>query len=145
MHGVHHPATDVDRLYALCTNGSRALQQIESTYQSCIMGWTVTFITALISSCKWYRSVMLQGPLIQSNISLLHSCRSISLRTCPRACMEVGPSCVTKSSSKRLRQINEKASEQTPQRMQNISVRAAVLFVYSPGAENPCIVSIASY
>ena len=38
MHGVHHPATDVDRLYAPCTKGGRALQQIESTYQSCIVG-----------------------------------------------------------------------------------------------------------
>ena len=37
-HGVHHPAADVDRLYAMCTKGGRGLQQIESTYQSCIVG-----------------------------------------------------------------------------------------------------------
>ena len=36
MHGVHHPAADVDRLYAPCSDGDRGLQQIESTYQSCI-------------------------------------------------------------------------------------------------------------
>ena len=38
MHGVHHPAADVDRLYAPCSDGGRGLQQIESTYQSCIVG-----------------------------------------------------------------------------------------------------------
>ena len=38
MHGVHHPATDVDRLYALCIEGGHGLQQIESMYQSCIAG-----------------------------------------------------------------------------------------------------------
>ena len=37
MHGVHHPAADVDRLYAPCSDGGRGLQQIESTYQSCIV------------------------------------------------------------------------------------------------------------
>ena len=36
MHGVHHPSADVDRLYAPCSDGGRGLQQIESTYQSCI-------------------------------------------------------------------------------------------------------------
>ena len=38
MHGVHHPSADVDRLYAPCREGGRGLQQIESTYQSCIVG-----------------------------------------------------------------------------------------------------------
>ena len=38
MHGVHHPVADVDRLYAPCAEGGRGLQQIESTYQSCIVG-----------------------------------------------------------------------------------------------------------
>ena len=37
MHGVHHPAADVDRLYAPSSDGGRGLQQIESTYQSCIV------------------------------------------------------------------------------------------------------------
>ena len=37
MHGVHHPSADVDRLYASCSDGGRGLQQIESTYQSCIV------------------------------------------------------------------------------------------------------------
>ena len=37
MHGVHHPAADVDRLYAPCSDGGRGLQQIESTFQSCIV------------------------------------------------------------------------------------------------------------
>ena len=37
MHGVHHIAADVDRLYAPCSDGGRGLQQIESTYQSCIV------------------------------------------------------------------------------------------------------------
>ena len=37
MHGVNHSAADVDRLYAPCSNGGRGLQQIESTYQSCIV------------------------------------------------------------------------------------------------------------
>ena len=32
-----HPAADVDRLYAPCSDGGRGLQQIESTYQSCIV------------------------------------------------------------------------------------------------------------
>ena len=45
--------------------------------------------------------------------------------------MEVGPSCVMVSSGKHLRQ------------MQNISVRAVVLFMYSPGVERLCMVSIA--
>ena len=36
-HGVHHPSADVDRLYASCSDGGRGLQQIESTYQSCIV------------------------------------------------------------------------------------------------------------
>ena len=52
-----------------------------------LWGWTVTIVTAVISSCKWYRSVMLGGPLIQSNawpVSLLHSCRGVSLRTTSR-------------------------------------------------------------
>ena len=38
MHGVHHPSADVDRLYAPCHEGGRGLQQIESTYQSSIVG-----------------------------------------------------------------------------------------------------------
>ena len=98
-----------------------------------LWGWIVTFVTALIPSCKWCRSVMLGGPLIRSNawpVSLLHSCRGISLRTSHKACMAVGPSCVMVSLSKHLRQ------------MQNISARAAVLFVYSPGAGILCMVSI---
>ena len=37
MHGVHHPAADVDRLYSPYSDGGRKLQQIESTYQSCIV------------------------------------------------------------------------------------------------------------
>ena len=37
MHGVHHSAADVDRLYAPCSDGGRGLQQIELTYQSCIV------------------------------------------------------------------------------------------------------------
>ena len=37
MHGVHHPSADVDRLYAPCSDRGRELQQIESTYQSCIV------------------------------------------------------------------------------------------------------------
>ena len=40
MHGVRHPAADVDRLYAPCSDGGRGLQQIESTYQSCIVRMT---------------------------------------------------------------------------------------------------------
>ena len=64
MHGVHHPAADVDWLYAPCTEDGRLLRQIESTYQSCIVGWTVTFVAALISLIKWYRSVLLRCPLI---------------------------------------------------------------------------------
>ena len=35
MHGVPHPAADVDRLYAPCSDGGRGLQKIQSTYQSC--------------------------------------------------------------------------------------------------------------
>ena len=38
MHGVHHPSADVDRLYALCNEGGRGLQQIEAIYKSCIVG-----------------------------------------------------------------------------------------------------------
>ena len=38
MHGVHNPAADVDRLYAPCTEGGQGLQQIQSTYQSSIVG-----------------------------------------------------------------------------------------------------------
>ena len=37
MHGVHHSSADVDRVYAPCSDGGRGLQQIESTYQSCIV------------------------------------------------------------------------------------------------------------
>ena len=37
MYGVHHLAADVDRLYAPCSEGCTGLQQIESTYQSCIV------------------------------------------------------------------------------------------------------------
>ncbi len=100
-----------------------------------LWGWTVTFTEALISSCKWYRSVLLRDPLIQSNawpVSLLHSCREVSVRTTScRACMEVGPSCVMMSPSKRLRH------------MRDISARAADLFGYSPGVGNLCMVSIA--
>ena len=38
MHGVHYPGADIHWLYAPCTEGGRGLQQIESTYQSCIVG-----------------------------------------------------------------------------------------------------------
>ena len=38
MHGAHHSSADVDRLYAPCNEGGRGLQQIESVYQSCIVG-----------------------------------------------------------------------------------------------------------
>ena len=37
MHGVHHTSADVDRLYAPCSDRVRGIQQIESTYQSCIV------------------------------------------------------------------------------------------------------------
>ena len=37
MHGVHHPSADVDQLYTPCSDGGRGLQQIESTYQSCVV------------------------------------------------------------------------------------------------------------
>ena len=37
MHGVHHPPADFARLYAPCSDGVRGLQQIESTYQCCIV------------------------------------------------------------------------------------------------------------
>ena len=89
MHSVHHPAADVDWLYAPCTKGGS--NRLSRRISLVLWGWTVTFVTALISSCNWYRSVMLGGPLIQSNawpISLLHSCRGVSLRTtlC-RACI----------------------------------------------------------
>ena len=67
-HCVHHPVADVDWLYALYLEGGRGLQQIESTYQSCIVGCTVvTFMTVLIPSCRWHRSVILGGSLIQTN------------------------------------------------------------------------------
>ena len=53
MYGVHHPAADVDRLYAPCSEGDRGLQQIESTYQSCIVR---------LNSCYLAHS---SGPFIQ--------------------------------------------------------------------------------
>ena len=34
---LHHPSADADQLYASCSDGGRELQQIESTYQSCIV------------------------------------------------------------------------------------------------------------
>ena len=48
----------------------------------CGAGMLTTFVVALISSCKWYRSVMLGGPLIRSNRvarQFLHSCRRVCL------------------------------------------------------------------
>ena len=84
MHGVHHPAAAVDRLYAPCTEGGRGLDRSSRRISLVLWGWTVAFVTALISSCKWYRGVMLGGPPIQSNawpVSLLHSCRRVSLNT----------------------------------------------------------------
>ena len=108
MHGVHHPAADVDQLYALCTEDGRGLQQIESTYQSCIVGLDCYLRAAdlfmqMVQKCD-ARSC---DPLIRSDawlVSLLHSCEGVWLGTRSRsACMEVGPSCVMVSSSKRLK------------------------------------------
>ena len=134
MHGVHHPAADVDRLYAPCTKDGQGYDRLSQRISLVLWNWTVTFVVALISSCKWYRSVMLEGPLIQSDawpVSLLHSCKGVSLRTTScSAGMKVGPSCLVVSSSKHLRQ------------MQNIYACAAVLFVYSPETENLRMVSI---
>ena len=77
---------------------------------------------------------MLGGPLIRSDtwpVRLLHSCRRVSLRaTSRRGCMEVGSPCMIMSLSNRLTQ------------MQNISASVAVLFMYSPGEVNLCMVSI---
>ena len=98
MPGVHHPAADVDRLYASCTKGSQGLRQIESMYQSCI----VVLDCYLRNSydMQWYRSVMLGGPLVRFNAWL------ISLRTTSRRVyMEVGSSCLVVSLSKHLRQM----------------------------------------
>ena len=134
-HGVHHSTADDDRLYAPCTKGGRRLRQIKSTYQFCIVGLDCYLCNALISLCKWYKNVMLGCPLIRFvawPVSILHSCRGVSLTTTSRrVCMEVGQSCLVVSLSKHLRQ------------MRNSSVRAAFLFVYSPGSEDLCMVSIA--
>ena len=109
MLGVYHTAPDVDRLYALCNEGSRRLRQIESKSQSFIVAMDCSFLAALMSSCQWYRSVILGGPLIQSNawpVSLLHSCRGVSLKTTSRrTCMEVGQSCLMVFSSKHFKKM----------------------------------------
>ena len=109
MHGVHHPAADVDRLPGPCIKGGRGLQQIESTHQSCIVKLHCTFVADVIISCKSYQSVMIRGPLIRSDawlVSLLHICRGVLLgKTSHTACIEVGQSCVIVSSSKRARRM----------------------------------------
>ena len=114
--------------------GSRGLHRSIQIISFVLLGWTLTFVAALIFSYKWYKSVMLRSPPIRFDawpVSLLHSCRGVSIRTTSRkVCTEGSPSCVMLSLSKRLRQT------------QNISVRAAVIIVYSPGVANQCIVSI---
>ena len=108
MHGIHHSVADVDLIYAPCTEGSRGLQQIESTYQSCIVGLdcylcnSSNLFMQMVRECDARRS----SHSIQHMTRLLHSCRGVSLRTTSRrACMEVGQSCIMVSLSKHLRQM----------------------------------------
>ena len=116
--------------------GARGLQRIKLTYQSCI----VELHCCLCSSSDRLKRIVQECDARRSShsirhiaISVLHSCGGVSLgKTSRRACLEVGSSCVV-SWSKRLRG------------MRNISARAAVLFVYSPGAENLFMVSITVY
>ena len=64
MHGVHHPAADVDQLYALCTEGGQELQQIESMHQSGIVGLDCYLHNSSYLFMQMDGSVMLGDPLI---------------------------------------------------------------------------------
>ena len=93
MRGVYYPATDMDWLYAPCVEGGRGLEQIESTYQSCIVGLDCYLRGSSDPLMQLVQSVMLEGPLIQSYawpVNLLNSCKGVWLGTTSRrVCMEV--------------------------------------------------------
>ena len=126
MHGVHHPSADVDRLYAPCSDGGRGLQQIESTYQSCI----VRLNCYLADSSDPFMQMTRECDSGKSSHSIkrmacrfMHSCGGVLLRTTSRRTYTgMHPSRLKVASSKRLKQ------------MQDITVRVAVLFVCGPGA-----------
>ena len=135
MHGVHHPSADVDRLYAPCSDGGRGLQQIESTYQFCIVrlncylaGSSDPFIQMIWEcdsgkSSHWIKCMACHF-IAQLWRSLASDDKSQSLHRNASISVEV-------ASSKRLKQ------------MRDITVRVAVLFVCGPGAGSLCTGSIA--
>ena len=104
MHGVHHPSADVDRLYAPCSDGGRGLQQIESTYQSCIVRLNCyladssdPFMTRECDSGKSSHSIKRMA------CRFMHSCGGVLLRTTSRrAYTGMHPSRLKVVSSKRL-------------------------------------------
>ena len=125
MHGVHYPSADVDRLYAPCSDGGRGLQQIELTYQSCIVRLNCYLADSsdpfiqMIGECDSGKS--------------LHSIKRMACRFTAQLqrCLGMHPSRLKVTSSKRLKQ------------MRDIAVRVAVLFVCGPGAGSLCTGSIA--
>ena len=135
MHGVHHSAADVDRLYAPCSDGGRGLQQIESTYQSCIVRLNCYLAHSsdpfiqMIQECdsgKSSHSIKCMACRFTAQLR-----RSLAWVTSRRAYTGMHPSRLKVASSKRLKQ------------MLDITVRVAVLFMCDPGAESLCTGSIA--
>ena len=121
MHSVHHPVANIDRLYASCIDGGRRLQQIESTYQSCIVRLNCYLADSsdpFIQMIRECDSVNLHTRSSAWFVALLHSCGGVLLRTTSRRTYTgMHPSRLKMASSKCLKQ------------MQDITVRVAVLFV----------------
>ena len=135
MHGVHHPAADVDRLYASCSDGGRGLQQIESTSQSCIVRLNCYLADSsdpfmqMIRECDSGESLHLIKHMACHFTAQLQ--RSLLRTTSCRTYTGMHTSRLKVASSKRLKQ------------MRDIAVRVAVLFVCGPGAGSLCTGSIA--
>ena len=135
MHGVHHPAADVDRLYAPYSDGGRELQQIESTYRSCIVRLNCYLADSsdpfmqMIRECDSGKSShSIKRMACRFTVQLQRSLASTKSR---RTYTGMHPSRLKVALSKRLKQ------------MRDITVRAAVLFVCGPGAGSLCTGSIA--
>ena len=135
MHGVHHLAADVDWLYAPCTKCGRGLRKIELKYQSCIVGL----------DCYLHNSSDLFMQMVQE-CDARRSSHSIQRMACQFTAQLQGSLSKDNKSQSLLGSgtiLCDGAFEQAPQAdAKHFRMCSGSLFVYSPGAENLCMVSV---
>ena len=135
MHGVHHSSADVDRLYAPCSDGGRGLQQIESTYRSCI----VRLNCYLADSSDPFIQMIRECDSEKSS----HSIERMACRFTAQLQRSLASDDKSQSLHRNASISVEGGFEQAPKQMRDITVRVAILFVCGPGVGSLCAGCIA--